>query len=82
MCATVLSPVCHEPCKLLLPLRCEWVTVCLPWIWVLAADAVMQGRIAEFDIKIGATWFDTGATVGFCMTSGLPNYPGITEFAE
>jgi hypothetical protein len=42
----------------------------------------MQGRVAEFDIKIDATWFNTGATVGFYMTSGLPNYPGITEFAE
>jgi hypothetical protein len=42
----------------------------------------MQGRVAEFDTKIDATWFNTGATVGFYMTSGLPNYPGITEFAE
>ena len=63
-------------------LRHEWVSVSLPWIWVLVAGTIMQGRTAESDIKIDRTLFNIGATAGSCIIPSLTNHPRITDLAE
>ena len=63
-------------------LRNEWVSVSLPWIWVLVAGTAMQGRTAESDRRTDRTWFSIGATAGSCIIPGLISHSPITDLAE